>query len=233
VYRPNLQLSCRALEIGRRELPSAAREGSTWGAGGGFARVWPEQKGLGSAWTIAGQNPSHGSRSQENAQVPEFWTQSFLGTRASFMLDLVTVAMGVVLPVLAASIFLVRRRRGFIAHKRLQVWLGSILAVAVVAFEVDIRFVTDWQTRAEPSPYFERGTWNVAWYCLLIHLACAVPTALLWVTVIVQALRRFPRPPSPHQYSRRHALLGWLAASGMALTALTGWLFYWLAFVAE
>ena len=70
------------------------------------------------------------------------------------------------------------------------------------------------------------------WYCLIVHLSCAIPTAVLWVVVIWQALRHFPSPPGPSNYSRRHALGGWLAALGMVLTAVTGWLFYWLAFVA-
>ncbi len=66
-----------------------------------------------------------------------------------------------------------------------------------------------------------------------IHLFFAVPTALLWIYVIVQALRKFPSPASPGEYSMRHIFWARLAAFEMTMTAITGWSFYWLAFVAE
>ena len=53
-----------------------------------------------------------------------------------------------------------------------------------------------------------------------------------WTYVIVAALRKFPAPPAPSPHSHGHRRWGWLAAVGMMLTATTGWLFYWLAFVA-
>ena len=164
--------------------------------------------------------------------MPPLFKESFLGTRASFMLDFVCLAMVTILVLLAVSVWLVKFRRKFSAHKWLQLGLGATLAVTIVLFELDVRFVTDWQARATPSPYFEPGTWNIVWYCLVVHLLCAVPTAWLWAGMIVQAWRKFPRPPGPGAYSHRHAVLGWLASLGMLLTVLTGWLFYALAFVA-
>ena len=62
----------------------------------------------------------------------------FLGTRASFMLDVVFLALFAVLPLLALSIAIVRRR-GYLAHKRLQLVLGSVLLLAVLAFEIEMR----------------------------------------------------------------------------------------------
>jgi putative membrane protein len=149
------------------------------------------------------------------------------------MLDFVSLALIAILALLAISIYLVKVRRRYSVHKRLQLGLGATLAVAVMLFELDIRFVTDWQARAASSPYFAPGRCNIVWSCLVLHLICAVPTLLLWCWLIAQAWRRFPRPPGPCAYSRLHARLGWLASLGMLLTALTGWLFYWLAFVAS
>ena len=60
----------------------------------------------------------------------------------------------------------------------------------------------------------------------------AVTTSLLWVWVIAQGLRRFPKPPVPNDYSASHKFWAWLAAIDMGFTALTGWIFYVLAFVA-
>jgi putative membrane protein len=165
------------------------------------------------------------------AQVDLPGIDGFLGTRASLMLDVVFLAMFVVLPALAFSIYLVKCR-AYDLHKKLQLLLGIVLLIAVVAFEIDMR-LTGWQARAEASPYFDS---TAKWSCLvgvslLIHLSFAIPTALIWIYVIVQALRKFPSPVKPNAYSATHKFWAWLATFEMFMTAITGWVFYYLAFV--
>ena len=156
----------------------------------------------------------------------------FLPTRGSFMLDFVVVGMAAILPLLGLSIYLVRQRKQYQWHKRLQIGLASTLLLTVVPFEVDLRFVTDWRALAEPSPFYQPGTWNPVWYSLIIHLCFAIPTPLLWIYVVIQALRKFPAPPTPGIHSKHHLFWARLAAGGMLMTGLTGWVFYYLAFVA-
>lgn len=155
-------------------------------------------------------------------------------TRASIMLDVVFVAMFLVIPGLAISISFAKRG-WFSLHKITQLVLGTTLLIAVVAFEVDMQILTEWEKRAEPSPYFAE---SIKWSCpagimLLVHLAFAVPTAGLWVYVIYGALRKFAAPPIPNDHSASHRFWGWLASLGMLGTAVTGWIFYYLAFVAS
>jgi putative membrane protein len=154
--------------------------------------------------------------------------------RGSLMLDVVFLAMFVVTPILALSIWLVKGRRNYALHKKLQLGMAAVLLVAVLLFEIDIR-VNGWEDRAEPSPYFDPAHKFTcpAGIALVVHLSFAVPTLLLWIYVVVQALRKFSRPPLPGPHSRGHALTGWIAAIGMFMTAITGWFFYWLAFVAS
>lgn len=158
----------------------------------------------------------------------------FLGTRASLMLDVVFLAMFLVLPVLAWSMWLVRYRRNYLLHKRVQVALGIVLLATVTAFEVDMRW-SGWQHRAVESPYngtWAWGEWGAVQASLAVHLVFAISTAALWGATIVLALRRFPQPPAPCAHSRLHAVLGRLSALDMLLTSLTGWIFYWLAFAS-
>jgi putative membrane protein len=155
------------------------------------------------------------------------------GSRGSLMLDVVFTAMFVVVPVLAVSIYLVKWRRQYAIHKKLQLVMAAVLLAAVLLFEIDIRFY-GWKERAAPSPYFDA---DHKWSCpagisLIVHLCFAVPTLVLWIVVVAAALRNFSRPPAPGLHSRWHARWGMIAAVGMALTAVTGWLFYWMAFVA-
>ena len=153
----------------------------------------------------------------------------FLGTRASLMMDLVFLAMLAVLPVLGWSIYQVKYRRRFGLHKTVQLTLGAVLLIAVAAFEIDVRFISGWEERARPSPYYDSWVYP----SLYVHLVFSVSTAPLWMFVIVQALRKIPNPPGPSVYSQRHMLWGKLAALDMLLTSVTGWVFYWLAFGAK
>jgi putative membrane protein len=157
-------------------------------------------------------------------------------TRGSLMLDVVFVAMFAVVPLLFLSIQLAKRGQ-FALHKLAQLVLGSVLLVAVIAFEVDMR-VSGWQHRATASPYFKTASaGGLDWSCpvgisLAIHLCFAIPTAILWTYVIVMALRKFPSPPKPNEHSHAHKKFSWLGTIGMVGTAVTGWAFYYLAFMA-
>ena len=155
----------------------------------------------------------------------------FLGNRASLMLDVVFLAMFVVVPVMGWSIYQVKYRKRYVLHKRVQIAIGLVLAVAVTLFEIDIR-VNGWRERAAASPYYSE-IWSeglVNW-SLWIHLIFAITSSVVWVFVIVQALRKFPTPPLPSEYGPRHKFWATIAAIDMCLTSLTGWIFYWLAFV--
>jgi uncharacterized membrane protein YozB (DUF420 family) len=157
----------------------------------------------------------------------------FLGTRASLMLDVVVVAMAIVLPLLGTSVWLVRYRRRFAWHKRMQLVLGGLLAVAVTLFELEMR-LHGWQMRAKASPYFGTASEpGLVFPVLYVHLVFSVSTAVLWIVVTVRALRNFPRPPQPGRHSDAHVRWGRLAVWDMVATVVTGWIFYYLAFVAS
>lgn len=156
----------------------------------------------------------------------------FLGSRASLMLDVVFLAMFAVLPALGWSVWLVRSRRSYALHKKVQLGLAAVLLVTVAVFEIDIR-LHGWRDRARPSRFYGSDSqWGLVDVSLAVHLVFAVSTAVLWVWVVAGAWRHFADPPLPNAYSQKHRRLGWLAAIDMALTALTGWIFYLLAFVA-
>jgi uncharacterized membrane protein YozB (DUF420 family) len=156
----------------------------------------------------------------------------FLGTRASLMLDVVALAMLAVLPALAWSIYLVMFRRRYALHKRIQLALGIALLVTVALFEIDMR-IGGWRHRAEASPYVSHaGSLDWVSIVLAVHLCFAITAALLWIAVIVRALGSFPAPPAPSAHSAWHRRVGMMAAVDMVCTAVTGWVFYYLAFVA-
>jgi putative membrane protein len=153
----------------------------------------------------------------------------FLGTRAALTVDLLVVSMLFVVLVLGWSVYQARYRRRFQLHKRVQLTLAAVLLVTVALFEIDIR-LHGWQSRAAGAIGGEPS--QAVWYALYVHLVCSLSTVVLWPVVIYLALRHFPSPPRPGAHSRVHVPLARLAAVDMVLTAVTGWVFYWLAFVS-
>ena len=152
----------------------------------------------------------------------------FLGTRAPLILDVLCLAMLGVVVVLCWSVYQVKIRRRYSLHKWTQVTLGVILLVVVILFEIDIR-LHGWEDRAAGA--IGARAPHSAIIALYVHLVFAISTVVLWPTTIVLALRNFPNPPVPCAHSRIHIPLARTAAADMVLTAFTGWIFYYVAFV--
>jgi putative membrane protein len=153
----------------------------------------------------------------------------FLGSRASIMLDVVFLAMFLVLPLVGIGIGLARFRRQYTWHKRMQLTLATVLLLTVAAFEIDMQWISGWRHRAQPSPFWPVGVKS----SLYIHLVFSISTFFLWLYVVYGALRNIPKPPQPSPYSGRHVFWARIAAADLVLTSITGWIFYWLAFVAK
>jgi putative membrane protein len=165
--------------------------------------------------------------------VERYQITGFLPWRAPFMLDVIIIAMVFVLIALAWSVCSVKYRNRYQRHKVTQLCLTGGLLILLVFFEIDIQFFEPWRERADASPYYDAATRSgLAVYSLWIHLFFATTTLALWLLIIVRALIHFPNPPRPNSHSRFHARWGMVAAVDMLFTAVTGWFFYFLAFVA-
>lgn len=149
-------------------------------------------------------------------------------SRAPLALDLISLVMLVVVPVLTWSLYLVRSRHDYRLHKAVQIWTGVGLGAALLVFEVDVR-LHGWRLGAKASPYYDTWLFPVFY----VHLGAAITTTLLWIYTLTTALKGFPSPPRPGGESRRHRRVTGLAALGMYGTAVTGWTFYWMAFIAR
>lgn len=163
--------------------------------------------------------------------ITEFSTllaAGFLPNRASGTLDFVVVAMVLVLAALGFSIYQVRNKKNPQLHRLVQLVTAIVLLVTLVGFEVDIR-LNGWREMAEPSPYYDSGV--VSW-SLWIHLMFAIPTPFIWAGVIGFGMSRFRASFQAGEFNRVHRIWGRVAAAFMVMTAITGWIFYYLAFVA-
>lgn len=148
-------------------------------------------------------------------------------SRAAASIDFLALVLLLILVLLAVSWWSVARKKALRLHKALQIVQAVILGGALLAFEWEIRR-HDWRAAAEASPYFDAWVQPV----LVLHLACAFPCFVLWVVTMTGAIRRFPSPIRSAPYAVQHRTLGRLTAIFTIATTLTGWLFFWLAFVS-
>lgn len=159
----------------------------------------------------------------------------FLGYPTTFMLDFVVCALVLIVPLLLYSLWLVKIRRSYLAHKRLQIALGLVLLVAVSAFEIDVQLVHGgWEQivgRQNLAPEQLEAKIMAVRPWLLVHLVFAVSTPVLWGATIGLALMKFGRDARPGSHSRLHKVLGWLSTIDITLTSVTGLLFYYQAFI--
>ncbi|MCA9011513.1 MAG: DUF420 domain-containing protein [Planctomycetaceae bacterium] len=164
-------------------------------------------------------------------------SHGFLGYPTTFMLDFVVCALALVVPLLLWSLWLVKFRKQYAAHKRLQISLGVILLLAVTAFEVDVQLVHGgWENivaQQQLSPEGLAAKVSAVRPWLLVHLLFAITTPLLWIITITLALLRFRQPLGPTTHSGLHKILGWASTIDITLTSVTGLLFYYVAFVRQ
>ena len=158
----------------------------------------------------------------------EFLRSGFIpGSRASFVTDFIVVAVFFVLIGQFAGVFFLARKGKFELHRRLQLSLAVILGAALLVFEWEMRFF-GWRERAMSSSYYD----TLVFPALYFHLFFAISTFFLWVLVVVQALRKFPKKDIKHsEYRKLHKRLARPAVYGLVATVVTGWLFYFLGFV--
>jgi uncharacterized membrane protein YozB (DUF420 family) len=123
------------------------------------------------------------------------------------------------------SFYLVRAKKQYHAHKKIQIFLSIALLAVLVIFEVEIRFF-GWRQYAEASPYINRGLIPF----LFFHVTIACITTVLWTWALVHALKNISKPPRPGDYSEKHKKLGKAAGFFMFMTSVTGWTFFLLAF---
>ena len=148
-------------------------------------------------------------------------------SRGTLVLDLIAVGLIAFVPLLAYSIHKVRAQHAYETHRKFQTGLSTLLLILVVLFEIELR-TYGWRHHAEVSPYYQTTLPPV----LNVHLFFAISTSLLWLVTFLTAFRKFSRPAKPNTFSKTHKLLGRLTVFGTCMTGITGWMFYYMAFIA-
>ncbi|MBN2815334.1 MAG: DUF420 domain-containing protein [Campylobacterales bacterium] len=150
----------------------------------------------------------------------------FLGTRAPFFMDVVTLIVAA-LPLLIYGAILLARKGYPKLHMIAQNAIFVISLIVIAYFEIGVRvgggfdaFVSD--TGVSPT---------YALVVLVVHIIIAVVTLFYWSLTIIGANMQYRNKELPGRYSLGHRVLAIKATLGIILTSLSGIWVYLLLFV--
>ena len=150
----------------------------------------------------------------------------FLGTKAPFFMDFVTLIVAL-LPLLVGVAISFAKHKNYTLHARVQ-WLIFIVSVIVVSyFEYGVRLGGGYETFVQNT----HVSHNYLFTVLVVHIVISVLTLGIWVSTLFRARSDASQGGLPGPYSNAHKKAGMRTFIGIALTSLTGIWVYLLLFV--
>ncbi len=148
----------------------------------------------------------------------------FLGTRAAFYMDLVTVYFAILPFLLALSI-----RQAVIGnismHYKSQMAILALTVVMVLIFEIGVRISGGFSEYVKASPV----SYDFLLFFLLVHILVAFLSVVGWIYLIVTSYRTYVK--EGREGMKKHRKMGkWIFAS-LTLTSIMGCSIYVFLFL--
>ena len=141
-------------------------------------------------------------------------------------MDLVVLSFLVILPVLVIS-WRAARRGEYAKHRRTQITLVLVLAVAVALFEIDLKLSGGIFELTKASSYAGTTLLNGLIYG---HTLVAIGSTLVWVPLVIVSMRRFGNPPVRTSFGPAHRLWGRIGMILMMASGLSAMPLYYYGF---
>lgn len=142
----------------------------------------------------------------------------FLGTRAPFFMDFVTLIVAL-LPFLMMGVIYFAKIKKYKLHQIAQYVLFVVSVIVVAYFEIGVRIGGGFDSFIKDSGVAH----NYALIVLVIHILIAVATLFIWILALGRA-KKYLR-------EGKHKDMGKMTFSGIILTSLSGIWVYMLLFV--
>ena len=150
----------------------------------------------------------------------------FLGTKAPFFMDFVTLIVAF-LPLLVGIAISFARSRKYKLHSRVQILIFIISVLVVSYFEYGIRLGGGYEAFVKNT----QVSHDYLFVVLMIHIVISVLTLGIWASTIFRARSDSSQGGLPGNYSASHKKAGFRTFIGITLTSLTGIWVYLLLFV--
>ncbi len=149
----------------------------------------------------------------------------FLGTRAPFFMDLVTLIVSL-LPLLVGLAISFARKGNYSLHGTVQTLIFVISVLVVGYFEYGVRLGGGYEAFVKDT----QVSHDYLFIVLVIHIIISILTLGIWTSTLFKARKDYERG-LPGPYSRSHKRAGLRTFTGIVLTSLTGIWVYLLLFV--
>ena len=149
----------------------------------------------------------------------------FLGTRAPFFMDFVTLIVAL-LPLLVGMAILMAKKRDYRLHNYAQTIIFIISVVVVGYFEYGVRLGGGYDAFIKETQVSHSYLFMV----LMVHIVIAVLTLGIWASTLFKAKKDY-QAGLPGPYSHSHKRAGIRTYIGIVLTSFSGVWIYLLLFV--
>lgn len=150
----------------------------------------------------------------------------FLGTRAPFFMDFVTLIVAI-LPLLVYGAILLARKGYPKLHMLAQNIIYVISLIVVAYFEVGVRVGGGFNAFVDDTGVSH----NYVLWVLIVHIIIAIATLIYWSLTMIGANLQYMKKELPGRYSIGHRVLAIKATVGIVLTSFSGIWVYLLLFV--
>jgi len=149
----------------------------------------------------------------------------FLGTRAPFFMDFVTLIVAV-LPLLVGIAISFAKKEKYSLHGIVQTLIFVVSVLVVGYFEYGVRLVGGYEAFVKDT----HVSHDYLLIVLILHIVISVLTLGIWVSTLFKARKDY-ESGLPGPYSRSHRKAGLRTFVGIVLTSLSGIWVYLLLFV--
>ena len=144
--------------------------------------------------------------------------QGFLGTRAPFFMDIVTLIVAL-LPMFVAIAISYAKAKKYKSHAYTQIFLFAFSVIVLFYFEYGVRVAGGFNAFMQESSVAH----NYAFVVLVLHILISVITLIIWSSTIFRAKKQLE--------NKTHKKAGLYTFIGVTATSLTGIWVYLLMFI--
>lgn len=144
--------------------------------------------------------------------------EGFLGTRAPFFMDVVTLIVAV-LPFLVGGAIYLAKLKMYKYHALAQRVIFVVSFIVLTYFETGARMAGGFDAFMKDSTVSH----DYAFLVLIFHIAIAIATLIIWIFNLLMIKKLL--------HTNRHKKIGRMVFSGVVATSLTGLWVYALLFV--
>ena len=152
--------------------------------------------------------------------------EGFLGTRAPFFMDFVTIIVAF-LPFLVLLAIGMAKKKSYKLHGFTQTLIFIVSVIVVGYFEYGVRLGGGFNSFMEES----NTAHDYVLWVLIIHIIIAVLSMFFWTKTLIQARKSTKSHKLPGSFSLSHKKAGIYTFIGIFLTGFTGIWVYLLLFV--